>query len=471
MSRSILSLLLLLLLVPAGWSQEVTGEGVGSTKEQAKQEALADLSQNISVEVKSVQTQLSELIGGNFREDASSMIQLESRLPILGAESFVVEDVDYYSALARLSAQEVKPLYRNQLQQMEREIQQATQQLEKAESNAERETLLQEILEKLGDFKRHQTVLLVLGDNDVPKLQITETEIKSQLRQVQNEPDSLEQAARILTRDMQDRRGIYVYPFRTGSSQEITPFAAALRGRLQQQLSTVRQPDQATLWLYGTYLITDQGLELSAHLTQANNHQIEQSRSLFLPKMAYQGLEAKPSQISFEEQLRNNPDLLRKRDFRVSVRSNKGSQDLMFQEGDSLEIYVKPNKPGYFYIVGHTFAGEEPFSYLLDLQEEADPPRRFVQFVNADDVNRWISLGEFEIYPPLGLEHLQVIASKEDLVQRLPEYHFDAGSEFYLVGKDPTDGLAKTRAAKRPKKKSPENYSAEALLTYTSVPQ
>jgi len=162
---------------------------------------------------------------------------------------------------------------------------------------------------------------------------------------------------------------------------------------------------------------------------------------------------------------------LRKRDFRVSVRSNKGSQDLMFQEGDSLEIYVKLNKPGYFYIVGHTFAGEEPFSYLLDLQEEADPPRRFVQFVNADDVNRWISLGEFEIYPPLGLEHLQVIASKEDLVQRLPEYHFDAGSEFYLVGKDPTDGLAKTRAAKRPKKKSPENYSAEALLTYTSVPQ
>src|SRR6056300_1176527 len=83
MSRSILSLLLLLLLVPAGWSQEVTGEGVGSTKEQAKQEALADLSQNISVEVKSVQTQLSELIGDNFREDASSMIQLESRLPIL----------------------------------------------------------------------------------------------------------------------------------------------------------------------------------------------------------------------------------------------------------------------------------------------------------------------------------------------------------------------------------------------------
>ena len=115
MSRSILSLFLLLLLVPASWSQEVTGEGVGSTKEQAKKEALADLSQNISVEVKSVQTQLSELMGEDFRQDASSMIQLESCLPVLGAESFVFEDVDYYYALARLSAQQVIPLYRTQL--------------------------------------------------------------------------------------------------------------------------------------------------------------------------------------------------------------------------------------------------------------------------------------------------------------------------------------------------------------------
>ena len=105
--------------------------------------------------------------------------------------------------------------------------------MEADEKIAEREALLQVILEKLGDFKRHQTVLLVLGDTDLLKLQITDTELKAQLRQVQNVPDSLEQAARILTQDMQDRRSIYVYPFRTGGSLEVTPFAAALRGRLQ----------------------------------------------------------------------------------------------------------------------------------------------------------------------------------------------------------------------------------------------
>ena len=90
---------------------------------------------------------------------------------------------------------------------------------------------------------------------------------------------------------------------------------------------------------------------------------------------------------------------------------------------------------------------------MLKLEEQARAPRRFVQFVNADDVNRWISLGEFEIYPPLGLEHLQVIASKEDLVWRLAKYRFDEKLEFYLAGKDPKDGLVKTQVAKGPNKK------------------
>ena len=135
-------------------------------------------------------------------------------------------------------------------------------------------------------------------------------------------------------------------PLRTYNSWEVTPFSAALRGHLQEQLSTVSQPDQARLGLYCSYLITRQSLELSAHLAQSNNHRIEQSRSLFLPKTACQDLQAKPSQISFEEQLCNNADLWRKRDFRVSGRSNKGHQEFMFNEEYIFGIYVKLNKPG-----------------------------------------------------------------------------------------------------------------------------
>ena len=62
-----------------------------------------------------------------------------------------------------------------------------------------------------------------------------------------------------------------------------------------------------------------------------------------------------------------------------------------------------------------------------------------------------------------------MIASKEDLVWRLAKYRFDEESEFYLVGKDPKDGLVKTQAAKGPKYKKSQKYNAEAVLTYTSL--
>jgi hypothetical protein len=48
---------------------------------------------------------------------------------------------------------------------------------------------------------------------------------------------------------------------------EVTPFAAALRGHLQEQLSTVSLPDLSRLRLYGSYLITMQSLELSAPIS------------------------------------------------------------------------------------------------------------------------------------------------------------------------------------------------------------
>ena len=84
--------------------------------------------------------------------------------------------------------------------------------MEADEKYAEREALLQVILEKLGDFKGQQTMLLVLGDTDLPKLQITKTELMTQLRQVQDMPDSIEQAARILTRDCWTAKGSTATP-------------------------------------------------------------------------------------------------------------------------------------------------------------------------------------------------------------------------------------------------------------------
>ena len=452
-------------------AQELRGEGNGPTQELAKKEALASLSQSIAVQVQSVQTQMEQLVNDRYQQDATSIIRVESKLPLLGAETFVLEDVNDFSATALLTATDALPLYRAKLEGLQREIEQAQRQLAQTQRNTEREPLLQELLAHLEEFKRHLTVLLVLGERNLPEMNLTETEVRSQLRQAQTNPDSLEQAARLLTETMQEHSSIYVFPFKAGNSQEVTPFAAALQGRLQQQLSTVSLPNRAQLWLHGSYVVQEQGLELSAHLIQVDTHEAVVSRALFLPSIAYEGLRAQPSQLSFEEQLRNNPDLWKTNEFQVQIKTNKGGEELLFREGELFELFVKLNKPGYFYIVGHTFAEEPAFSYLLDLNRESEAPRKFVRFVNSDDANKWVSLGEFEIAPPLGLENLQVIAANEDLEKRLPPHSYDRNSEFYLVGSSPEQAVALTRAAKRPKQKKPQSYTAETVLTYTSLPK
>ena len=72
------------------FSIELTGEGHGPTREQARQEALSDLFQSIATEVNSVHTGWKELLDGNYSEDATQMVRVESRLPLLGLETYVL---------------------------------------------------------------------------------------------------------------------------------------------------------------------------------------------------------------------------------------------------------------------------------------------------------------------------------------------------------------------------------------------
>ena len=69
---------------------ELIGEGHGPTRETAKQEALSDLSQSIATEVNSVHIGWKELLDGKYSKDATQMVRVESRLPLLGLETYVL---------------------------------------------------------------------------------------------------------------------------------------------------------------------------------------------------------------------------------------------------------------------------------------------------------------------------------------------------------------------------------------------
>jgi len=133
-----------------------------------------------------------------------------------------------------------------------------------------------------------------------------------------------------------------------------------------------------------------------------------------------------------------------------------------------MEVFIKLNKQGYFYIVGYTHNSEGEFSYLLDLNDTKGK-RRFIFFVNADEMNKWISLGKFKISAPFGIESLQVIASDKDLLSNLPKYKFDTKMEYYIISRDNKNAVVQTRALKRPRKKNKKQKFAEAVLMFTTI--
>jgi len=124
-------------------------------------------------------------------------------------------------------------------------------------------------------------------------------------------------------------------------------------------------------------------------------------------------------------------------------------------------------RSGYFYLVGHTKTRGVEKSYLLDLQD-APGNRKFINYVNADDANRWISLGEFEVQPPFGIESLQIIASSKDLVDAVPNTSFDGS--YYLISNNLKEGVALTRGLVKKKKKAEKLKPAEAVLMFSTFP-
>ena len=174
-------------------------------------------------------------------------------------------------------------------------------------------------------------------------------------------------------------------------------------------------------------------------------------------------METQTKNVDFDALL--NAGIISSSNLSVSLNSNRGSQNLLFANGEEVELFVKLNKMGYFYIVGYTQTKEGKISYLLELGE-GNTESKFTKFVNADDASRWISLGAFIIEAPFGIESIQVIASNQK-ISSLPLAEYDEKSGYYIISKDINKALATTRGLK--KKVSDKVEMSEDVLSFTTV--
>lgn len=451
-------------------AKTIIGKGFGTTREEAKKEALSDLSSAIQVEVQSSFESMVKEVNRKVEEFTQNVITLKSELPILGAEFEFSRTRDGQKSTAILNSEAVLSLYGAQINEIKKNIETLQRLIDKSSSRMEKYQLYTETLTGLKQYYKYKTVAILLGSKDIPDIDITEAEIKNQLRRLEEKVDDLTMAAKLIARAIGDRDRIYIYPPTTRDSHEITQFADVVKERLSAHVKTVQEPKHASFFLNGSYHILDGGkvgIELTYFLVDSEHNTVLSKIISLLPE-SYAGYQVMPKTLSFDKALHEG--FVVSNEFKIEITTNRGRSNLLFKEGEEAEFLVKMNSPGYFYIVGHVVKpGNEEYSYLIDFDAtgEIRGDRKFIQYVNIDDVNKWISLGEFEIIAPFGVESLQLIASTKDLIDSLPFHGYDAETQLHVVGKNPNEAVMNTRAIK--KKISKKVKSAEAVLLFTTM--
>jgi hypothetical protein len=455
-------ILLLILMLPSLLvGAEFRGAGFGKTVKEAKYAALSDLSQSIKSEVNSNFIHYKSATGDKLSSKFEGDVQVSSNLPIIGAEFELYDHQDLIEALVKLSPLKAKALYSQKLSTLYDEIESLEKRVRKAKNSIEKEQLLGLLLERLNEYERYRSVAIIVGVEGSRNPGVSRAEVQGDLLGLQSSIDSIKKAASVLSKPFRQFKNIYLYPPKSAKSHEITPFAKALSMYMAAELSTVTAPSRAAYLMTGEYTLGDRGMVISYTIVDNTKREKMAAKTITLPAEAYKSYRAAPENIHFDTLLHEGVVL--SDSLRVSVSTGIGSDSLLFKKGEEVQLLVKLNKMGYYYIVGYTQIDRKRLTYLLELNE-ADGDN-FVGFVNADDANRWISLGTFTVEPPFGIESIQVIASNKK-ISTLPPHRYDKASGYYMISKSLKKGLVKVRGLM--KKKSQAKEMAEAVLLFTT---
>ncbi|MFA9461803.1 hypothetical protein [Thiohalorhabdus methylotrophus] len=445
------------------------GEGRGKTRQAACRSALAGLAESLQVEVRAslrVTKKSSRAGSGGSRVSTSALqdIQTSTNLPLLGTEQKARRSGGELICTARLEPGRARSLYGERLRDLRSKAGELEAALEETSLGKQRHRLLTELLALADRYDRFALVARFLG-LEVPSMGArSAAELRVALDELERVAPSLDLAAEQLVQDLPDDT-IHLTPPHPAQSGEVTPFARALESAMAKRLQTTSEPTSADYRLRGEYQVTEQGVSVAYRLTD-RNHVTREVRTARLAPEAYAHLRVEPETVSFDRLLHQG--LAVDDDFRASLATNQGREDLLFRKGQEVELLIKLNRPGYYYLTGHTIRDGQSYSYLVPLQDGRGD-RRFVRYMNAEETNKWVSLGAFEVAQPFGVESMQMIASSEDLVGELPDYTYDKAKGLYMLGGDASEGVTKTRALKP--KTSEAVKSAEAVLMFTTAPK
>ncbi|HBD92761.1 MAG: hypothetical protein A2015_08835 [Spirochaetes bacterium GWF1_31_7] len=460
--------MLLLVVTLAMYSIQLEGIGFGVTQDEAKANALKDLAglieSNVKTEISRVAEQVNHDTKNTYSEYVKSDVNVKTDLPIMGATFQITKNKtkEYpFSAKASFDTDKSIVLYKEKLKEIGVEVESLLKNIEKS-TNDIKLKLLNELMTLVTSYQKYRLVSVYLAISEIPDMSLTKSDVLTMISGYQNNCDSIEKGALLIAEDFKEYKGVFIYPATPANSNEVTQFSKMLNDYLSLKMSDHQLYSDAKYYLRSNYDILNDGIHMVSQLFDKENNIIKSRITRFLPA-SYINVAYKPEHVAMSSLLNN---AVSSSDMKIELTTNKGKTNLLFIEGEEIELLAKVNRSGFIYFAGYVLHNAKEFSYLLELNE-AKNNRKFIVFVNDDDVNKWISLGKFQVSSPFGVESLQAIASTKDLIDSIPDAIFDSESGYYVInGGTPEKILVNTRGLKPKETKVIKN--AETSLMFTT---
>lgn len=469
------------MLYGTGYAEQTEKEFKKRAFSEATNDIASQLVMNINSHSVLSKNQVSEQVNSNFSQD----IQISSDIPIIGAKKNDEENKDgHYCVKLAVDYKEAGPIYQQESLRLAKEIDGFYDEFKKSDSIKDKENYISSIITNLENYNSYTLVSSLMGYPVTKTPKVTTLQAQKELANLgHKKTKSIDDLANVLTRKLDYKNltgSIELLPFSYGSSDEFTPFSSKLQDTLMVTLSkkaTLSKNTDTEYKIAGRYTIDINNKTLTANLFVYDNSGIVKQSAT--AKMEV-NIDKTNKKHYFPETRTSNvlSEAILSHELSVLGRINKRDKNLLLKKGEDITLEVKASKESYIYILmSIKDSKKRSYEMLLPIASK-NGKDSYEYFIPHQNSNLWITLGEYEVAPPFGVEHLKIITSKEPILKSFGKtIDINIDGEKYegvlsVDGKKAADSelaLAHTRGLIKKKMSSTKNKVSEFHLNYTTV--
>ena len=412
--RILLIIFIVLITVPKVCFAQLTGIGYGKTEDEAKQEALADLSATVKVQVYSkTQRQTSVKNGNDYSFESSRFTRLISNIPFINPNITYSKEKGSIKAVAVIDNPND---YKEKAKELSEKINSYTN-FSKNSSKTIIYNRLKESVPLYEEYENYEAILKILDVDDYAKPHISSHKAKTILLDMQSTPPNLEIAAEVLTKNIKNKNNVYVLTPMYAGSDEVTDFGIFFRDIISGKLKSVQDKNAATYFMDCAYANSNRDIIMSCSLVSGGGMTVASSM-VKIPENLLTGINSTPHD-------KNLSSLIKSYDtdneqIKVSAKISTENSSSMLKQKETFTLLVKANKPIYLYIAEYTETAHINTAKIILVGND----KKFIMPIKSEQTNKWISLGRFNAPSSKGTSTLQIFAmeympNKEDI---LPSY-------------------------------------------------